>query len=172
MLGIAITQKSPTVCLFANIPFVSCNGPMVGYVFRCPVLERNSLLPRIQLAGALALVNSVAVWPSAAPRNATPFPLLVAPLIRQVNSCLFVSARAAGVRCTNTNCQSFGPHHLPSTVAREGSCLKTGQHFIFVIIYLLLSIKCIILDSVSKILFNFFIANNNNYDSNNESIAP
>ena len=54
----------------------------------------------------------------------------------------------------------------------RGSCLKTGQHFIFVIIYLLLPINCIILDSVSKILFNFFIANNNNYDSNNENIAP
>ena len=53
-----------------------------------------------------------------------------------------------------------------------GSCLKTGQHFIFVIIYLLLPINCIILDSVSKILFNFFIANNNNYDSNTENIAP
>ena len=55
---------------------------------------------------------------------------------------------------------------------KTGSCLKTGQHFIFVIIYLLLPINCIILDSVSKILFNFFIANNNNYDSNNENIAP
>ena len=54
----------------------------------------------------------------------------------------------------------------------NGSCLKTGQHFIFVIIYLLLPINCIILDSVSKILFNLFIANNNNYDSNNENIAP
>ena len=52
-----------------------------------------------------------------------------------------------------------------------GSCLKTGQHFIFVIIYLLLPIKCIIFDSVSKILFNFFI-DTNNYDSNNENIAP
>ena len=38
-----------------------------------------------------------------------------------------------------------------------GSCLKTGQHFIFVIIYLLLPIKCIIFDSVSKILFIFFL---------------
>ena len=38
-----------------------------------------------------------------------------------------------------------------------GSCLKTGQHFIFLIIYLLLPINCIILDSVSKILFNFFL---------------
>ena len=58
--------------------------------------------------------------------------------------------------------------------ASVGSCLKTGQHFIFVIIYLLLPINCIILDSVSKILFNFFYchANNNNYDSNNENIAP
>ena len=64
--------------------------------------------------------------------------------------------------------------HWPigSMGARVGSCLKTGQHFIFVIIYLLLPINCIILDSVSKILFNFFIANNNNYDSNNENIAP
>ena len=53
-----------------------------------------------------------------------------------------------------------------------GSCLKTGQHFIFGIIYLLLPINCIILDTVSKILFNFFIANNNNYDSNNENMAP
>ena len=52
-----------------------------------------------------------------------------------------------------------------------GFCLKAGQHFIFVIIYLLLPINCIILDSVSKILFNFFI-DNNNYDSNNEKIAP
>ena len=58
---------------------------------------------------------------------------------------------------------------------KKGSCLKTGQHFIFVIIYLLLPIKCIIFvifDSVSKILFIFFIVNNNNYDSNNEKIAP
>ena len=54
-----------------------------------------------------------------------------------------------------------------------GSCLKRGQHFIFAIINLLLTIKCIIFDSVSKILFFFFfIANNNNYDSNNENIAP
>ena len=53
----------------------------------------------------------------------------------------------------------------------SGSCLKTGQHFNFVIIYLLLPIKCIIFDSVSKILFIFFIANNN-YDTNNENIAP
>ena len=53
-----------------------------------------------------------------------------------------------------------------------GSCLKTGQHLNFVIIYLLLPINCIIFDSLSKILFNFFIADNNNYDSNNENIAP
>ena len=38
-------------------------------------------------------------------------------------------------------------------VAVVGSCLKTGQHFIFAIINLLLPIKCIIFDSVSKILF-------------------
>ena len=44
---------------------------------------------------------------------------------------------------------------LPVTVF--GSCLKTGQHFIFVIIYLLLPIKCIIFDSVSKILFIFLL---------------
>ena len=56
----------------------------------------------------------------------------------------------------------------PATL--EGSCLKTGQHFIFVIINLLLTIKCIIFDSVSKILFIFFIANNNNYDSNIKNI--
>ena len=56
------------------------------------------------------------------------------------------------------------------TVSVEGSCLKTGQHFIFVIINLLLTIKCIIFDSVSKILFIFFIANNNNYDSNIKNI--
>ena len=54
----------------------------------------------------------------------------------------------------------------------RGSCLKTGQHFIFLIMYLLLPINCIIFDSVSKILFNFFIANTNYYDSNNEIIAP
>ena len=41
------------------------------------------------------------------------------------------------------------------TTLTLGSCLKAGQHFIFVIIYLLLPINCIILDSVSKILFNF-----------------
>ena len=67
----------------------------------------------------------------------------------------------------------LGPSHR--LVWAGGSCLKAGQHFIFfLIIYLLLSINCIILDSVSKILFNFFIANNNNdnYDSNNENIAP
>ena len=39
---------------------------------------------------------------------------------------------------------------LPAT--NQGSCLKTGQHSIFAIIYLLLPIN---LDSVSKILFNF-----------------
>ena len=33
-----------------------------------------------------------------------------------------------------------------------GSCLKTSQHFIFVILYLLLPIKYIFFDSVSKIL--------------------
>ena len=33
-----------------------------------------------------------------------------------------------------------------------GSCLKTGQHFIFVILYLLLLIKYIFFYSVSKIL--------------------
>ena len=38
-----------------------------------------------------------------------------------------------------------------------GSCLKTCQHFIFVIIYLLLPINCIIFDSVSKILFIIFL---------------
>ena len=37
-----------------------------------------------------------------------------------------------------------------------GSCLKTGQPNIFVIVYLLLHIKYIFFDSVSKILFNFF----------------
>ena len=37
-----------------------------------------------------------------------------------------------------------------------GSCLKTGQHFIF--INLLLPIKCIIFDSVSKILFIFLLS--------------
>ena len=52
---------------------------------------------------------------------------------------------------------------------QHGSCL--GHHFIFAIINLLLTIKCIILDSVSKILFIFFIANNNNnYDSNIKNI--
>ena len=45
------------------------------------------------------------------------------------------------------------------------------QHFIFLIVYLLLPIKCIILDSVSKILV-FFTVNNNYYDSNIENIAP
>ena len=38
-----------------------------------------------------------------------------------------------------------------------GSCLKTGQHFIFAIINLLLPVKCIIFDSVSKILFFFLL---------------
>ena len=38
-----------------------------------------------------------------------------------------------------------------------GSCLKTGQHSIFVIINILLPIKCIIFDSVSKILFIFLL---------------
>ena len=35
-----------------------------------------------------------------------------------------------------------------------------------------LLIKCIIFESVSKILFIFFIVNNNYYDSNIENIAP
>ena len=39
----------------------------------------------------------------------------------------------------------------------NGSCLKTGQHSIFVIIYLLLPIKYLFFDSVSKILFKFFM---------------
>ena len=38
-------------------------------------------------------------------------------------------------------------------VTHCGSCLKTGQHFIFIILYLLLLIKYIFFDSVSKILF-------------------
>ena len=38
-----------------------------------------------------------------------------------------------------------------------GSCLKTGQHFIFAIIYQLLPIKCIIFDFVSNILFIFLL---------------
>ena len=49
---------------------------------------------------------------------------------------------------------SFPP---PLSWTGLGSCLKTGQHFIFVIIYLLLPIKCLIIYSVSKILFNFFL---------------
>ena len=63
------------------------------------------------------------------------------------------------------------PHACGRVGAARGSCLKTGQHSIFVIIYLLLPINFIIFVSVSKILFNFFIANNN-YDSNNENMAP
>ena len=37
-----------------------------------------------------------------------------------------------------------------------GSCLKTGQHIIFVIIYLLLNINYVLFYPVSKILFNFY----------------
>ena len=48
--------------------------------------------------------------------------------------------------------------------------MKTGQNFIFVIIYLLLPIKYISFYSVSKILFKIFIAIN--YDSINENIDP
>ena len=47
---------------------------------------------------------------------------------------------------------------LPRNIIMSGSCLKTGQHFIFVIIYLLLPIKCIIFHSVSKILFIFLLS--------------
>ena len=62
--------------------------------------------------------------------------------------------------------------HFNQKTLKNGSCLKTGQHFIFAIIYLLLPIKYIIFDSVSTILFIFFIVNNNYYDSNIENIAP
>ena len=57
------------------------------------------------------------------------------------------------------------------TETLQGSCLKAGQHFIFAIINLLLTVKRKIFDSVSKILFIFFfIANNDNYDSNIKNI--
>ena len=46
-----------------------------------------------------------------------------------------------------------GAPHTTRVSAVVGSCLKTGQHLFFVIIYLLLPIKCIIFYSVSKILF-------------------
>ena len=46
---------------------------------------------------------------------------------------------------------------MPQQSPWTGSCLKTGQHFIFAIINLLLPIKCIIFDSVSKILFIFLL---------------
>ena len=43
------------------------------------------------------------------------------------------------------------------SMRRWGSCLKTSQHSIVVIIYLLLPINYIFFDSVSKILFKFFM---------------
>ena len=46
-----------------------------------------------------------------------------------------------------------------------GSCLKTGQHFIFVILDLLLLIKYIFFDSVSKILFTLFMYKQQKFDS-------
>ena len=42
-------------------------------------------------------------------------------------------------------------------IIEMASCLKTGQHSIVVIIYLLLPIKYILFDFVSMILFNFFM---------------
>ena len=79
------------------------------------------------------------------------------------------------INCTRCNCTGLVYNLIDarqlSLFVILGSCLKTGQHFIFVIIYQLLPIKSIIFVSVSKILFIFFIANNN-YDSNNENIAP
>ena len=41
-------------------------------------------------------------------------------------------------------------------LVKVGSCLKTGQHSIAVIVYLLLPMKYIFFDSVSDIQFNFF----------------
>ena len=93
---------------------------------------------------------------------------------------VLTSTRLSKLSCTNREtfvlCCAHKQHNaalVRTNTTTQGSCLKTGQHFIFVIIYLLLPINCIIFDSVSKILFSFFIANNNNnYDSNNENIAP
>ena len=48
--------------------------------------------------------------------------------------------------------------------SKKGSCLKTGQHFIFVILYLLLLIKYIFFDALSKILFNFFMYKQQKFD--------
>ena len=52
--------------------------------------------------------------------------------------------------CGHTNIRALC---LLFRTIKNGSCLKTGQHSIFVIIYQLLLIKCIIFDFVSKILF-------------------
>ena len=56
-----------------------------------------------------------------------------------------------------------------------GSCLKTGQHYFFLIIHLFLPIKYIFLfrikntvSDILSVLLNFIA----NYDSNNENIPP
>ena len=51
-----------------------------------------------------------------------------------------------------------------------GSCLKTGQHFIFVIIAIFITAYKKYLIPYQRYCLHFFIANN--YDSNNENIAP
>ena len=68
---------------------------------------------------------------------------------------LFVHAAARGVRRVLLDLRAPA-HHGTGEKKKSGSCLKTGQHSIFVIIYLLLTIKCIIFDTVSKILFFFY----------------
>ena len=77
-------------------------------------------------------------------------------------------------------CQGHWPLHwghavplLPNASTKTQRVLfEKRPALYFVIIYLLLPIKCIIFYSVSKILFNIFIVSNNYYDSNNKNVAP
>ena len=59
---------------------------------------------------------------------------------------------------TNTQLKYKHAKNCNSVCTKSRCCLITGQHFIFAIIYLLLPIKCIIFDSVSKILFIFLLS--------------
>ena len=77
---------------------------------------------------------------------------------------------------SNTLCQNISTSFLKLFYLTEnGSCLKTGQHSIFVIKHSFLPIKYFFLfrikdtvSDISSVLLNFIA----NYDSKNENIVP
>ena len=76
-------------------------------------------------------------------------------------ACSYAKAWANSIVRKNFN---FLEKKKKTIISKKGSCLRKGQHSIFVIIYLLLHIKNIFFDSVSKILFNFFMYKNRRWN--------